>query len=426
MKNIYPLFLVLGIITSLSSCLKDACEVTRTFHIWNAIYVQADEFRVPIVTESAKALENPGKIYFYKNYVLVNELREGVHIIDNSNPENPQNIAFIKIPGNVDIAVKENILYADNYADLLSIDLSNPTDPQMVSRCENVFPLEGFVQGLGYLSHFEETTEVVEVDCDDPNVGQQWWWFDGFNRAAAESGFVLDAANFGSATGSGGANTGVGGSLARFAATGDYLYSVSNFDLKVFGLNDLTKPDLINTVNIGWGIETIFPYGENLFIGANDGMYIFDNSDPENPRRLSKFQHARACDPVYVDGNIAYVTLRNGTQCENFNNQLDVVDVSRLTAPKLLATHEMHNPHGLSVADGHVFICENDEGLKVFDASDVDQIGSSLTAHIKGFRTYDIITLPNKVALVIGGDGLYQFDYSDPSNLRQLSVIPVN
>ena len=96
-----------------------------------------------------------------------------------------------------------------------------------------------------------------------------------------------------------------------------------------------------------------------------------------------------------------------------------------LRRPELLATHAMHNPHGLSIADDHIFICENDEGLKVFDASDIETIGESLTDHVKGFTTYDIITLSNKVALVIGADGLYQFDYSDPSDLKQLSVISV-
>ncbi len=126
-----------------------------------------------------------------------------------------------------------------------------------------------------------------------------------------------------------------------------------------------------------------------------------------------------------MSGNLAYVTLRGGTICENFTNQLDVVDVSNLTRPELLATHPMHNPHGLSVADNHVFICENDQGLKVFDASNIEMIQENLTDHITGFRTFDVITLPNKVAIVVGADGLYQFDYSDPADLKQLSVISV-
>ncbi|MBK8279937.1 MAG: hypothetical protein IPK94_07395 [Saprospiraceae bacterium] len=51
---------------------------------------------------------------------------------------------------------------------------------------------------------------------------------------------------------------------------------------------------------------------------------------------LSTFSHARACDPVYVEGDIAYITLRNGTRCENFTNELDVVDITNITSPRLI------------------------------------------------------------------------------------------
>ena len=37
------------------------------------------------------------------------------YYVDVSDPADPQNIAFITIPGNVDIAIKENVLYADSY-----------------------------------------------------------------------------------------------------------------------------------------------------------------------------------------------------------------------------------------------------------------------------------------------------------------------
>ena len=44
---------------------------------------------------------------------------------------------------------------------------------------------------------------------------------------------------------------------------------------------------------------------------------------------------------------------------------MDVVDVSDLMNPTLLATHQMHRPHGLSVVDNSLYICEEDQGVKV-------------------------------------------------------------
>ncbi len=422
MRSFTYLFLLLTSSCFLSGCLQDDCDATRTFYIWEPVYVQPQEFRVNnLTTTDVRPLKHPGKIYFYRNFILVNELREGIHVIDNSNPENPNQIAFLEIPGNVDMAVRGNKLYADNYVDLLTIDITDVKQPVLEHRSEEVFPLHGFDERLGYLVAYRETGRTQEIECSNPTFDQPIFTIDRGGVAVQEN-FAFDA----SAAGAGSASTGIGGSLARFAITSQYLYTIDERSLKVFDLTNAAQPRLANTTHVGWGIETIFPYEDKLFLGANDGMYIFDNSDPLRPRQLSKFQHARACDPVFVDGNIAYVTLRDGTRCQNFNNQLDVVDVTDLEDPKLLATYEMHNPHGLSLADDHLFICENDEGLKVFDASDWQKIGERLTSHVKGFTTYDVIALgAHDLAMVIGKDGLYQFNFADPKKLKELSVIPV-
>jgi hypothetical protein len=163
-----------------------------------------------------------------------------------------------------------------------------------------------------------------------------------------------------------------------------------------------------------------------LFIGSMSAMFIYENSNPLQPTQLGIFQHARACDPVYVDDNYAYVTLRDGTECQNFSNQLDVVDISDPKSPRLLKTYPMHHPIGLSKAGDHLFICEDDQGLKIFDAADWKTIDENLKDHQGGFQAYDIIAFESeKLAIVIGKDGLYQFDFSDPTDLKQLSLMAV-
>lgn len=120
--------------------------------------------------------------------------------------------------------------------------------------------------------------------------------------------------------------------MARFTIFDKYLYAATQSDLLVFDISTAEKPDSVNKINLGWGIETIFPYKDKLFIGSNTGMYIFDNSNPAKPVRQSIFQHARACDPVVVEGDKAYVTLRQGW-CGQSPNQLDIVNISSLTNP---------------------------------------------------------------------------------------------
>jgi hypothetical protein len=327
------------------------------------------------------------------------------------------------VPGSRDMAIRNDVLYVDNYIDLLSIDVSNPKQPTLIDRCEDVFIDYYYYSEFGYIVNYEPTQLMEEVECGENEVWNDWFFRGGvllvnssFDMASAANESSGNVANV----------VGVGGSMARFTIAHNHLYVVDEWQLKVFGLQNATKPELTSTVDIGWGVETIFPYGNNLFMGAVDGMYIFDNSDPTAPYQLSKFEHAQACDPVFIKDEIAYVTLRDGVTCQNFTNQLDVVDVSDLMNPTLLATHQMHRPHGLSVVDNSLYICEDDQGVKVFDRSEHEQVGDKLLTHQTGFQAYDIIALGGKnLAMVIGEDGLYQFDISDRSKMNQLSVIPV-
>ncbi|MBK6948658.1 MAG: hypothetical protein IPH16_11925 [Haliscomenobacter sp.] len=86
----------------------------------------------------------------------------------------------------------------------------------------------------------------------------------------------------------------------------------------------------------------------------------------------------------------------------------------------------MHHPIGLSIVNGILFICEDDEGLKVFDASDWDKIDQRLLDHEKGLTTFDVIALEKeKVAIVTGKEGIYQYDFTNPKDLKLLSKIKI-
>ena len=359
--------LILGMI---QGCSKDTCEQTQELYIWKPVYKNTDAIQKEFAIEAPRILSHPGKIYFYDNYIFIAEPKEGIHIIDNHDPSNPTPINFIKIPGTKDMAVKNGRLYADNYIDLLTIDISDPTNPQLVSRTEQVFKDYELHQDLGYLIEYERTLETMTVDCNS-DIYYSGWGFCDFCELSSGLA-VLSNADFSGAP-SGPAfnasvpvsNVGVGGSFARFTIAKDHLYTVDEFDINTFDLQDCDNPAYLGTTNIGWGIETIYPLGENLFIGSTSGMFIYSIATPEQPEQLSRFEHARACDPVFVNGNTAYVTLRDGNACGGFTNQLDVVDVTNLTQPLLIASHAMDNPHGLSIQENNLFICEGSFGLKV-------------------------------------------------------------
>jgi hypothetical protein len=150
-------------------------------------------------------------------------------------------------------------------------------------------------------------------------------------------------------------------------------------------------------------------------------MFIYDLSDPSMPVKKGSFAHVTTCDPVITDGNYAYVTLRNGTTCHASPvNELDVLDVANLSSPALIKNYPLTNPRGLSKDGDLLFICDGGAGLKIYDATDVHNLG--LIKTIDGIEANDVIAQNGK-AIVIATDGLYQFDYSNVNNIQQLSKI---
>ena len=108
---------------------------------YKPILMDRDEMENSIAYTSAKEMLEPGKIYLKGDTIFINEKYKGIHIIDNSNPSSPKNVGFIIIPGCIDMAMKEDILFADNSVDLIALRLSaNISQMQITKRIRNTFP----------------------------------------------------------------------------------------------------------------------------------------------------------------------------------------------------------------------------------------------------------------------------------------------
>lgn len=405
-----------------TGCLQDECTETRTFIRFEPVYRTAAQIAAPIRVESPRPLEEPGIIYFYKKYLLINEFRVGIHVFDNSDPSNPIPLSFINIDGNEHFAVQANQLQANKFNALLTIDISDVQHPVQKSVIPNAFQEVYEQPGRGFLVYHRQTDQTQTLDCSDPNFNSLRW-----HETGGGGGIWVDVANTSFFSDqavreqSGGA--GIGGSTARFTITKQHLFMVSDHNLKVFNLQNPSKPVETSVVNLGWGIETIYPFQDRLFIGSNSGMFVYDVTNPADPSLVSSFEHARACDPVVADSTTAFVTLRDGSMCEGFVNQLDVIDVTDLQYPNLLDSYAMKNPHGLALQGDYLYICEGDHGLKVMDVSDRSAL-KEVKFH-KNIPATDVIALPNNTLLVIGKYGFFQYDASNPLDIKLLSTIPV-
>lgn len=424
MKNAVKTALVfVAAAAGMSGCMDKTIEkITYTANV--PVYMSYTEFRSSFKKSDPVEISQPGKIYFKDDYLFVNEIQKGIHVIDNADPANPKKVAFYEILGNVDIAIRGSILYADSYIDLVAIDISDINRPKEVGRLKNIFP-EVVPEGdIWYPYVNVDKAKGVIIDWEVKSVTEEVEKDAGWGKWIYRGEFMFTTMTD-KAAGNWSSGAGTGGSMARFMLNNDNLYLIAHpWMLKTIDIKKPDKMSILDSINIPRTMETLFKMGNKLFIGTTTGMLIYDITNAVKPVQVSRYDHITACDPVVADGNYAYVTLRTGTRCANGRNLLEVIDISSITNPYLVKSYPLFNPHGLGVDGNLLFICDGKAGLKIYEKSDPLAIITSQIAHYPDINTFDVIPMGG-ILMLIGEDGLFQYDYTNPKNIRQISHIKI-
>ena len=421
MKKAVFLFILAGL---LIGCTYNQ-EETYSYKINEPVFMSMGEFRNSVnVTKEQHQISNYGKICFYNGFLYISESEMGIHIIDNTNPSQPRIVGFIELVGNADLAIRDNVLYADALIDLVWFDISDPENPKLKGRLENAFPdaLPIIDNPYGYdysMCYAEDGTKkgiivgwTLKERIEKVEVQKNWL------EPLRQNGYVtMDASKGGSSS------AGVNGSMSRFSLYNDYLYAVINNQLCIFDLKTNQIPKKMNEEPFWVGnVETIFSYKDKMFLGMPTGMAIYSVEDPINPTYCSTVSHVWGCDPVVVDNDLAYVTVRSGNFCGQAVDQLMIIDVQDVYHPMPIVSYTMKNPKGLGIDNNTLFLC--DDGLKVFKTDNPQTLIADQIVHYQGMDGFDVIPSDN-VLMMIADNGLYQYDYSDINNIKQLSVIPI-
>jgi hypothetical protein len=418
-RHARPSLLIAGsILLFFCGCFKDHIVKTTTYTISRPIYALKTDVLASINGNRAQSFDSVGKIYVKGTTIFLSEVNKGIHIIDNSDPSHPVQTAFLNIPGNEDMAVKDNTLYADMYTDMLAIDISNPGHARITGMIPQLFPNEGYLNGYPIDSNVVITGYITKDTTVPVNSGGIFNPGGGCINCQGPVFFATPAANS-SAT-----SNGVAGSMAKMALINNYLYVISeSHSMGVIDVSHSSDPALSSTIYAGFDLETIYPFGNKLFLGSQEGVYIYSVSDAAKPAQEGTFTHGRACDPVITDGSYAYITLHAGTYCGGAENELDVVNVQNLVQPTLVKTYPMTRPQGLSKDGDLLFVCDGSTGgVKVYNAHNPANL--QLLTEIGQTNAYDVIAA-NHHLLVVAADGLYQYDYSNTYHINSLSFLPV-
>lgn len=133
---------MLFVATSCSYLSEDATPTKSITNGYKPIYQTDDSWKVITFDEATDRNTNIlGKPHYHDNHIYLLEDRKGIHIIDNTDPINPQALKFIQVQGVSDFIIKGNILYLDNYTDLVAINISDMNNMFVESRTEGLYPI---------------------------------------------------------------------------------------------------------------------------------------------------------------------------------------------------------------------------------------------------------------------------------------------
>jgi hypothetical protein len=386
------------------------------------VYLTYDNLRKSVKIEQKADLKKPGKIYFKDNFIFIIEALQGIHVFDNTDPSAPQWKNFVAVPGVIDMAISGSFMFADSYVDVVILDLADIANIQEVGRMKDIIPYTIPKTGTDYPMGQVDKNRGVVISWELRTIRERI-----FYEPSPYPVYTMDRTSFALnaqvSSGVSGSGIGIGGSMARFGIKDNILYLLDKNALKIIDITSKTSPVKLAELNPGANLETIFINGKSMFLGTTTGMVIYNISVPSTPSSRVFFTHARSCDPVIVDDTLAYVTLRTGTNCGGNVNCLDIVNVKDLSRPALVISYPMTNPQGLGKSGKTLFICDGNSGLKIYDATNPKKLGDPIKTY-PGINAYDVIPL-GTILVMIGADGLYQYDYSNIQNITLKSKIGV-
>ena len=360
-------------------------------------------------------------------HVFVAAEDSGLVVIDVTVPSAPVQVGHLPLPLHTrDVVVVGDLAYVANYNLLRVVDVSDPTDPQLVGSA--AIP-GGYSSNLAvagnhaYMGAVSSGRGLHAFDVTDPAAPVLTSSVDGFDPYDVT--LVGDAALVAGSRGltiidiSDPTDLRVETHVpvtCRFVATGPgYAYlgggTTTERDLQVVELGELGAPDPLGTYAdldyvylVKADGDVVFPLGT---VGTNDWhLDAVDASDPAAPVRVDRlrFGHGVHKQGFDVDAGLAALKI---------DEELHIVDVSNLTDMRLLSTTTVDDYFFDLSLEGSLLCAAATVGLRIYDIADPtrpEEVG------VLEFYNATDVDVVGSLAYVSGeGFGLKIVDVSDPA-----------
>ncbi|MFC1572564.1 T9SS type A sorting domain-containing protein [Candidatus Eisenbacteria bacterium] len=314
-----------------------------------------------------------------------------IHILDISNPFNPELAGSYGIPGKVsDIVVSDHYAYVcwsglPSYENnrLQIIDVADPSNPTFVGSYDNLDRPNGvFISGdYAYVSDWWRGLQILDIsDPSDPtHVGSY----------AQGCGSVV-----------------VSGSYAYVAGAPGFL---------VIDVSEPTDPILAGSYEL-WGGGQIFISDGHAYVTWGGGMYpgfygldIVHIGDPTNPTLAARHEMGRtAPGRIFVSGRYTYLPVSTGIMILDYSS-------TSVGGPALAGDYFSTDAKEIALSSDYAYIAGEAPGLHVVNVSDPTAPMVAGDCEISGYVD-DIAVSGRHVYLAEGLNGLGIVDVSDPGN----------
>ena len=112
-----------------------------------------------LVSEDIRPFGEIGQTDYYKDYILIIEEEMGIHVIDNSDTNNPIKTAFLNLPGISDFNLSEDYLVASLANHIVTVEIIDFQNSSITSMIEQQSP-----NGFGSFPNMEFNGKFECVD----------------------------------------------------------------------------------------------------------------------------------------------------------------------------------------------------------------------------------------------------------------------
>jgi len=374
-----------------------------------------------------------------QDYAYIADYDAGIKIINITDPDNPVEISSCDTPGEaVDIAVADSYAYvAEGLQGLHIINVSNPGSPQEIASlntAEYICNVETQSCYVYTLSNFTAVAAIRIIDVSDPfNPSQTGYYnlpdFSWYHHFALLGSFIyatadsllliLDISNP--------ANPVLTGScslpyeIRSLAVTGEYAYAGS-FELYIIDVSNPTNPFITETTE-NYNSTKLAVSGDTLYYVDFWGVRVFDISDRLNPVEMGTCElplMGGIFVPIDLKTNESYIYLANNFHFQIFHCSENSVNNPGFNLNPLTFNFFPASPNPFNAETKITYILPHsgEISLKIFDLQG-REVQSLVNSH-QSMGTHSAIWKAESVSSGIYFARLEAGDYSQTQKLALL------